>query len=107
MLQRARIRGVGIALSLYQPIRQVSPRSGISQSSVRLGPPVHDRPDANVKRVGYDWASEGHAEFLYENVKIPAGNVILGPGEGKSTAYAASLCQSLTEYPLGFTIASV
>lgn len=34
--------------------------------------------------IGYDWASEGHAEFVYDNVRIPAENVILGPGEGKS-----------------------
>ncbi|KAH8170479.1 acyl-CoA dehydrogenase, middle domain-containing protein [Sarocladium implicatum] len=40
----------------------------------------------NLTVLGYDWASEGHAEFVYDNVRIPAENVILGPGEGFTIA---------------------
>lgn len=34
----------------------------------------------NLTIMGYDWAPEGHGEYLYENVRVPIGNIILGPG---------------------------
>lgn len=34
----------------------------------------------NLTIMGYDWAPEGHGEFVYENVRVPKENIILGPG---------------------------
>jgi alkylation response protein AidB-like acyl-CoA dehydrogenase len=34
----------------------------------------------NLTIMGYDWAPEGHGEYLYENVRIPVENIILGEG---------------------------
>lgn len=35
----------------------------------------------NLTVFGYDWAPDGHGEFLYENARIPAANIILGEGK--------------------------
>jgi acyl-CoA dehydrogenase len=34
----------------------------------------------NLTIMGYDWAPEGHGEYIYENVRVPLENIILGPG---------------------------
>lgn len=34
----------------------------------------------NLSIMGYDHAPEGHGEYVYQNVRIPVENVILGPG---------------------------
>ncbi|CAI6088613.1 hypothetical protein V2G26_008090 [Clonostachys chloroleuca] len=40
----------------------------------------------NLNVLGYSWAPEGHGEYTLENVRIPAENVILGPGKGFAIA---------------------
>ncbi|KAF1810752.1 acyl-CoA dehydrogenase NM domain-like protein [Eremomyces bilateralis CBS 781.70] len=34
----------------------------------------------NLTIMGYDHAPEGHGEYVYENVRVPAANIILGEG---------------------------
>jgi alkylation response protein AidB-like acyl-CoA dehydrogenase len=34
----------------------------------------------NLSIMGYDHAPEGHGEYIYENVRVPKENIILGPG---------------------------
>ena len=64
---------------------KTNPEAGRHEQQSMIAVPA-DTPGITVKRYlsvfGYDDAPHGHAEVIYENVRVPVGNILLGEGRG-------------------------
>jgi acyl-CoA dehydrogenase len=70
-----------IAIVMGQTDRSAAPHQRQSMILVPM-----DTKGVSVKRAltvfGYDDAPHGHAEVIFDNVRVPAGNILLGEGRG-------------------------
>ena len=70
---------------IYIFMGKTNPDAGRHEQQSMIAVPA-DTPGITVKRYlsvfGYDDAPHGHAEVLFENVRVPVGNILLGEGRG-------------------------